>query len=182
MTGTTAHEFRFFLQPVGFIDALSADGLRAWVTARGWDPAVIEAYTAAVPGSSPGDVLAALRTDSFFRVPAARLAEAHSKGPAPTYLYEFTWESPLPGMGSCHALEIPFVFDGPAGGPLHGDALPRALADRMHGAWVAFGKDLDPGWAIFDSDKRTTMVFGSPDSGPVQDPHAALDVFWQGVV
>ncbi|TDP91046.1 para-nitrobenzyl esterase [Labedaea rhizosphaerae] len=185
MTGTTAHEFRFFLQPVGLIDAMSADGLRAWVTARGWDPAIIDAYTAAVPGSSPGDVLAALRTDSFFRVPAARLAEAHSEAPAPTYLYEFTWETPLAGMGSCHALEIPFVFDGLAGAqgrPLYGDDLPQSLADAMHGAWVAFAKDLDPGWTAFDPDKRTTMVFGRPETGPVQDPHAALDPFWQGVV
>ena len=183
MTGTTADEFRFFLQPLGVIDAMTEKSLRAMVAARGWDPAVVEAYRG--PDTSPGDVLAALRTDSFFRIPALRLAEAHSKGTAPTHLYEFTWRSGMPGMGSCHALEIPFVFDGVAGAtgrPLYGEHLPQALADRMHGAWVAFAKDLDPGWPRFDPETRTSMVFGHPDSGAVDDRHAARDALWQGIV
>ena len=58
-----------------------------------------------------------------FRVPALRMCEAASANGDAVYDYLFTWESPALGgfLGSCHALEIPFVFgrlDDAATGPL----------------------------------------------------------------
>src|ERR1044072_621390 len=47
LTGTTADEFRFFLQPVGRIDGMTDDGLRGFVRAMGWDPGVIDGCTTA---------------------------------------------------------------------------------------------------------------------------------------
>jgi hypothetical protein len=44
-------------------------------------------YRANRPGASPGDILAALVTDRFFRLPALAVAEARIGGPAPTYVY-----------------------------------------------------------------------------------------------
>ncbi len=52
------------------------------------------AYRAAHPGGSAGDLLAAIQTDWYWRMPALRLAEAHAKRGASTYMYEFAWRSP----------------------------------------------------------------------------------------
>ena len=97
----------------------------------------LAAYSARYPGAGPGDLLAAVETDWWVRIPAIRLADAHAGGGARTYMYEFAW--PAPGLGAVHALEIPFVFDTLGGdarlfGPLLGGNAPQALADSMQRA------------------------------------------------
>lgn len=47
-------------------------------------------------------------------------------------------------------MEIPYVFDHLADAErLTGPDAPQAVADAMHGAWVAFAKTGDPGWAPY---------------------------------
>ena len=116
-----------------------------------------------LPTASPGELLAAIQTDWWCRIPAIRLADAHAQpdgrgrrraGRGRTFMYEFAWPSPVAGgmFGACHALEIPFVFDtldeasGQMLGNLLGDAPPQALARAMHRAWVSFAATGDPGW------------------------------------
>ena len=88
-----------------------------------------------------------------------------------------------PGLGACHALEIGFVFDtldlGPNQmlGPMLGGA-PQALADAMHGAWVAFATTGDPGWPRYDPDRRATMRFDTV-SRVVDDPRAFERGLWE---
>ena len=80
-----------------------------------------------------------IQTDWWCRIPAIRLADAHAKSPAATYMYEFAWRSPqFDGrLGACHALEIAFVFDtldkGPNQmlGPLLGIDPPQPLATAI---------------------------------------------------
>src|SRR6266700_2401513 len=96
-------------------------------------------YRATRSDASPGDLLAAIVTDWFYRIPAIRLAEAHTKGNGATYMYEFAWRSPMfdGKLGACHALEIPFVFDtlGKEGyEALIGTNPPQEIADAMHAA------------------------------------------------
>ena len=72
---------------------------------------------------TPRDLWVAIATEFVFRLPSVRLADAHAGAAAPgvgTYCYLFTWESPAFGgyLGSCHALEIPFVF-----GTVHNPAI-----------------------------------------------------------
>jgi para-nitrobenzyl esterase len=116
-------------------------------------------------------VWSAIMTDRVFRIPAIRLAEAHgSQGRAGTYAYLFEWKSTAFGgaLGSCHALEIPFVFDNlhqPGVTVFAGDDPPQALADAMHRAWIAFARSGDPNhdglphWPRYDADTRATMHF-----------------------
>jgi carboxylesterase type B len=70
-------------------------------------------YRATRQNATAGDLLEAIFTDWFFRIPAIRLAEARVASSAATYMYEFAWRSPQfdKRLGACHALEIPFVFD-----------------------------------------------------------------------
>ena len=103
--------------------------------------AALAAYRAAHPGAGPGELLAAVQSDWYFRIPALRLADAHAKSPAATYMYEFAWRSPQFGgrLGACHGAEIAFVFDtlGDGTEALAGADPPQQLADTMHAAWVA---------------------------------------------
>ena len=144
MVGTNSDEHRVFLVPGGAIDKVTADNLAAAVAAYGLPvEETLTAYRAADPGASAGDLLAALQTDWYWRIPAIRLADAHAKHTSATYMYEFAWRSPaFNGLfGACHALEIPFVFDTldarftPMVGPLLGTNPPQQLADAMHAAW-----------------------------------------------
>ena len=68
-------------------------------------------------------------------------------------------------LGSCHALELPFVFgklDLPGLDRFAG-ASPAAevLSGQMMDAWLAFARTSNPGWPTYDATRRATMVFGS---------------------
>ena len=68
---------------------------------RHWEllgPAVGDLYRANRPLAAPGDLLAAVLTDRYFRLPALAVAEARAAGPAATYVYEFAWPSPVHGL------------------------------------------------------------------------------------
>lgn len=116
--------------------------------------------------AQPSAVLLAARTDEMFRSPATQLAEAHQ---GDTYSYLFQWASRVKGLGSTHALEIPFMFntlDRPGVEFFLGEGvIPTDLAGRMHATWAEFVKTGDPGWACYDAaSDRQTMVFDQPGS------------------
>ena len=185
LAGTNADEWGLFLVSTGMIERVTAEALAGAVATIGLPvEATLDAYRAAHPGAGAGDLLAAIQTDWWCRIPALRLADAHAKGTAATYMYEFAWPSPQFGgrLGACHALEIPFVFHtlGEGTVPLWGTDPPQSLADAMHCAWVAFATTGDCGWPRYDLRRRATMRF---DTTPavVDDPRAAERALWAGV-
>ncbi len=185
MVGTNTDEHRLFLVPGGAIDHVTAEALAGAVAAYGLPvEATLAAYRAAQRGASAGDLLAAIQTDWYWRIPAIRLADAHAKGTASTYMYEFAWRSPQFNgrLGACHALEIAFVFDtlGHGTEPLLGTDPPQQLADTMHAAWVAFATNGDCGWPKYDLSRRATMRFDTT-SEVVDDPRSAERALWEGV-
>ncbi len=197
LVGTNSDDWRMFPVLGGFIDQVTDAALTGPVDVYGsWSlsafglPAetALPAYRAAHPDGSPGDLLAAVLTDWWVRVPAVRLADAHAPAPARTFMYEFAWPSPAFGgrLGACHGLEIPFVFDTldlgteqMLGGAL-GENPPQQLADTIHAAWVRFAKDGDPGWPRYDLEHRATMRFDLTPS-VVEDPDARERELWSGV-
>ncbi|MGW0520734.1 carboxylesterase/lipase family protein [Crossiella sp. NPDC003009] len=92
--------------------------------------------------------VAAALTEQLFREPAYTLAESRT-GAAATYLYEFGWRSPLPGVGAAHGLELGFVFDNLGHSRLEGEKPPAELAREVNGNWVSFAAHGDPGWPRF---------------------------------
>jgi len=136
--------------------------------------AAVEAYRRARPEGSLGDVWSAIMTDQIFRLPAARLLDAQSRQTDQTWMYLFTWATPAFGgtLGSCHALEIPFVFnnlDKPGASAFTGAATPemQQLAETMQDAWIAFARTGDPNhpglprWERYEPGRRATMVFNA---------------------
>jgi para-nitrobenzyl esterase len=187
MVGATSEEWRFFLVPTGAIDRVTEDRLLTTARVMGLDvEQALPAYRASRPQATPGDLLGALISDWFFRIPAIRLAEAHGKNGGSPYMYEFAWRSPLfdGRFGAVHALEIGFVFDNlriDGAMPLAGDEPPQALAEVMHRAWVAFATSGAPGWSPYDSRARTVMRFDGAGGTVVTDPAANERRLWDGI-
>ncbi|MFD5179608.1 carboxylesterase/lipase family protein [Nocardia sp. NPDC058379] len=182
IAGTTADEFRFFTVPTGITAAVTADTLPFVLTRYGIDPAVAQTYSAQRPDAGPAEIFNAILTDWCFRAGTVDFAEANAAG-APTHVYEFAWPTDLPGLGACHVLEVPFVFDALAGAhALTGPHPPQALADEIHAAWVRFATDGDPGWPAFDSENKQVRIFDTPASSTVANPRGAeLDALRQTI-
>jgi para-nitrobenzyl esterase len=187
IVGTNTDECRLFLVPGGAIEHVGDDAVAAAVRAYGLpvEP-TLAAYRTAYPGASAGDLLAAIQTDWYWRIPALRLADAHAThgDASATYMYEFAWRSSqFEGrLGACHSLEIPFVFDtlGCDTAPLWGPAPPQELADSMHAAWVAFATCGDCHWPRYEPSRRATMRF-DVTSAVVDDPRCTERTLWASV-
>ena len=187
LIGSNVEEHRLFMVPNGLVDAVDDDMLDAAAADRDLSAEGIAQYRNNRPGASPGDVLAAVSTDWFFRIPALRAAEARigNGASAGTWVYEMSWRSPLfdGRLGACHALEIPFAFDtlDTEGAEwLTGPQPPAQLAETMHGAWVRFATTGDPGWPQYDLTERPTMRFDTI-SEVVNNPRASEREVWDGV-
>jgi carboxylesterase type B len=193
IVGTNTDDWKLFLTITGAIGQITEQILTGPVAVYGYQAlaayglpveTALDAYRAADPSARPGDLLAAVQTDWWVRIPAIRLADGHANTPSGTYMYEFAW--PAPGLGAVHALEVPFVFDtlskdAPLFGPLFGGAdPPQELADTMHAAWVSFATNGDPGWPNYDLRRRATMRFNTT-SQVVDDPRAWERALWEGV-
>ncbi|WP_063045082.1 carboxylesterase/lipase family protein [Nocardia pseudovaccinii] len=171
IAGCTAEEFRFFTVPTGIAAGITVDTLPFVLTRYGLDPALGDIYGANRPRATAADVFAAIITDRAFRSDTLRIAQSNAAAGAPSFAYEFAWSSGIEGLGACHVLEVPFVFDALAGAhTLTGPNPPQPLADEIHSAWVAFAESGDPGWARFEEDSRRVQIFDSPESGVVSDP------------
>jgi para-nitrobenzyl esterase len=174
LTGTTEEEARLMLVTSGALPQVTDADVLAVASAHGITPRP-------APGDSPGDLLARVLTDAFYRIPALRLAETRA-ATAPTWMYRFDLRSTAAGglLGAAHAVELPFVFDTldtDGATLLAGTNAPAKVAATMHAAWVSFVTDLDPGWAPYHPSTRTTMLFDLA-SRPVDHPYAGLLPHW----
>jgi para-nitrobenzyl esterase len=180
LIGTNRDELTLFGLGNPALMALDEEGVERWVDNAVPDMSgaeVIDAYRAArqARGESieASDAWVAIGTDIVFRWPSLQLAAAHVARGSRAYVYLFDWESPAFGgiLGSCHALELPFVF-----GAVHlpvvqvfsgaGPAVEN-LSMQMQQAWLAFAATGDPAherigsWRQWDPAVRATMIFGA---------------------
>jgi len=190
LCGTTLEEMKLFSLLDAAQEEVDPDVVveRARVFLGDRAPAMVELYQRSRPGASGTDIWTAMATDLVFRIPAIRLLEAQSSVATECWAYLFTMRSTAFGgaLGSCHGMEIPFVFDNlsragvelftgnPPGGP--------ELAARMHRAWMAFAASGDPAhddlppWPRYETGRRATMELGSPCrvlDDPMGDERAA---------
>lgn len=122
------------------------------------------------------DIIDAIRSDIGQRIPAMNLAIAQGSHAPGSFNYLFTHASPARhgALGSCHALELPFVW-----GTLHTPTQDRfagagpevqRLSGEMMDAWIGFARSGSPAhegigpWAGYDAAARQTMIFGHPSA------------------
>ena len=195
LIGNTRDESALFNANNEAVRALERDGLVERVAGLVGDraEAVVAAYTDARAGRgcdcSPQAVLSAIMTDNTFRLPGIRTAELHGSHTPYVWMYLFDWESPAweGRLGSCHSLDIPFVWgtyraekmaDFCGSGPGVED-----LSAKMMDIYLAFARTGDPStdalpdWPRFTPERRATMHLG-PDCGvenaPMEEERRAL--------
>jgi len=138
--------------------------------------------------ADPVDLWLAFQTDRMFRQHSVALAAAHAEGGNEVWMYLFTRASPVAGglLGSCHALELPFVFgtlDGPTEAITERDPAAERLSDRMQHAWLSFAREGSPGsvdgldWPRYDAQHRRTMQLGD-EVQVIEDPESEERVLW----
>ena len=180
MVGSTLEEQKLFSMMDPGLPSLDRAGLGARVSRRleaSAADALIDSYDEARAKRGedvkPSELFSAIETDRVFRIPGVRLALTQRRHDPRVYSYLFTWPSPAMGgaLGSCHALELGFVFgtnnmSGMAAFAGSGPAAEK-LATQMQDAWIAFARSGDPSsesageWKPYDQAHRSTMVFGA---------------------
>lgn len=143
--------------------------------------------------NNPSDINDAIYTDFMFHIPSIRLAEAQSQHRANTYMYLFTWKSPLAGgrYGAMHALELSFVFnillDRDIGIFPRKTEETQGLSEKMMDAWIAFAHSGNPNnenipeLPPYDLEKRATILFDKKVT--IQyDPYGNERESWEGIL
>ena len=124
----------------GLLGMMHPDGASAFATYRA-------ARRERGEDDSPDEIFVAAIGDVMLRIPGLRLADAQTSR-APTYAYLFDWESPAMNgaLGSCHALELPFVFGTHAVAPEFCGSGPvaDAFSELTMDTWLAFAKTGNP--------------------------------------
>ncbi len=192
--GTNKDEATGFLLADPTVRTLDEAGLhaRVQVFAKERTDELIAAYRRVYPQAPLGDLFTAIASDQMMRINSITVAESkHAQGAAPVFMYLFTWETPaLNGrLKSCHALEIPFVFDNieRSGDFTRGAPECFTLAEKMSEAWLAFARDGVPSyrglptWPAYMPEERATMIFDTT-CRVVNDPGGELRRAWSGML
>ena len=134
-------------------------------------------------------VYTAIMTDSMFRIPAIKTAEAQGRHTPEVWSYRFDYPSPAYDgkLGACHSLDIPFIWGTYEAGNMRrfcGEGPHVAeLSETMMNTWLAFAKTGNPNWEglpdwpTYSADERAVMSLGLE---PAIDyaPGEAERVFW----
>jgi len=149
---------------------------------------VLSVYKKTRPEATPWDLLIGIASEGF-RLSSIQLAERKATGgPAPVFMYLFTWQSNFLGglFKAGHGLEIPFVFDITDDVGMTGDRPDKyELAAQVSGAWTAFARSGDPNhpgipkWEPYTIDNRATMLFDVPCCIEIDPAREELDA-WEG--
>jgi para-nitrobenzyl esterase len=197
LIGTNRDELTLFGLGNPALAALDEGGVIRWIANAAPDvptDELLTSYREIRRGRSESvsvrDLWVAVGTDNVFRWPSLQLAAAQGLQGERTYVYLFDWESPAFGgiLGSCHALELPFVF-GAVGVPavqLFTGAGPEveALSAQMQQAWLAFARTGDPSngetapWPTWEPTTRSTMIFGA-HTGVIDAPRDEELALWE---
>jgi para-nitrobenzyl esterase len=131
--------------------------------------AVIEAFRRNRPQATPSDLYFLIATFLRTTKDTIELAEKRvARGGAPTYLYQFTWRTPVQGgrYRTPHYLDLPFVFNNLRDAESLVGAGPemQPMADRFGLLWTSFARHgapaapRTPKWEAFDLKTRATLL------------------------
>ncbi|MFD3377529.1 MULTISPECIES: carboxylesterase/lipase family protein [unclassified Streptomyces] len=160
-------------------DAVRADMAAAVGEAAAQD--LWDSYEAAEPDGTAARLRLRFLSDYVYRIPASRMADAHTRAGGSAHQYLFAADLPVVGAG--HGTEVALVFgtydtaDGLLA-PVY-DQWPEsaALSAELMTAWTAFAGSGDPGWAPHAPETADVRVFGA--TGPTTEPPAHTRKAWQ---
>ena len=187
--GTTKDESRIFnlLNPAlnNLDNAQALDVLRINHPERADDISAL--YTHCFPEYTPTQLIAAVDTDTHFKLPMWNLLHKRAQSLKNTWSYMFTWTSPIFDgvLGASHGLDIPFIFNNVDSQRVHvytgNDPSAPSLANEMSNDLLTFGRTGKPNWAPYSLDSRNIKLFNVPSSmlqASDQSPHNLVYDFW----
>jgi para-nitrobenzyl esterase len=192
MIGCTKHEANFMLASAGVDKTKVTEEQLQQRTSGivGADHAaeLIAGYRKHYPTFTPGEMLVRVMSDST-RFASIKAAEAHiHAGGAPTYMYLFTWESPvMPTLQSSHGIDGGFYFGNTEVLPMtKGNPEAQQISAKGSAAWASFARSGNPSnpslgtWPQYTAEKRSTMVFAA--TSRVEDgPMDADRLLWEKI-
>lgn len=163
--------------------------------------ALLERIYPGAAGAQWGPSRRALVGDRRFSYPVWQWARTHADSArAPTWVYEFDHELPLPddlppppdggpAYGCFHTAELPFTWDNLDARPWAWREVDRELAARMADAWVRFITHGDPNgaglpqWSHLDAAKSESLMAWGPQVAPRElRRREAFEVFFEPYV
>lgn len=123
------------------------------------------------PDTTPDDILEKVNSDWLIVSPTMQVAEAIRTAGGDAFVYELSVD-PEGGIGSPHAIDLPFTFDTFTEGT--GSFIPRPTEQeletgrRLRSAWIRFATTGDPGWPAWTSEQMTRVWGG--DNGLTRYP------------
>jgi para-nitrobenzyl esterase len=202
LIGTNRDEFKLFtftdrdrLDDAGLVERVHQIADRCDVGDERLADRLMGTYGPIVGERNPGanQRWVALQSDRIFHYPAARLADLQAQHQPKTYSYLFDWQPPILGraLGSCHGLDLPFVFGGARGALLRAglvaDRAAGPLCDYMQDAWISFAQTGEPhqgdasDWPAYELRRRYTKGLGAK-LRIFKDPHEAAREFWEPLI
>ena len=106
-------------------------------------------------------------SDLFFRVPAVKIADLHSKNKGNVFLYHWTYPSSIPNFGACHAVELSYIFNNLNEAHFIGNKnINYKLAEISQEMWVNFAKNGNPStekykWEKYNNENKCYMILGN---------------------
>ena len=150
---------------------------------------ILDVYRRTRPEAAPWELLIGITSERARRASILLAERKAAGGPAPVFMYLFTWESNFLGglFKAGHGVEIPFVFDNTDDSPMAGDhPFTRGLAAIVSQTWAAFARNGDPNhafiprWEPYSAEYRPTMLFDVPCRVEIDPGREELDA-WEGM-
>jgi para-nitrobenzyl esterase len=189
IVGHTRDEQRLFTALGGLLGQVTPEQATAALTIFAPGPDGARRYRDGIPAAGPEELYELVHSDWLFRMPSLHLAQAQTAAGGRAHVYELAWSAPGMGgaLGACHGLDVPLVFGNlDRGQPamLIGEspsAEAEALSAHMRAAWTAFAAHGDPGWPLYDAERRLTQLFDTQPAVKAY-PEEASRLIWQDYV
>ncbi|MEV0666209.1 carboxylesterase/lipase family protein [Actinomadura luteofluorescens] len=186
LVGHTRDEHRLFSLIDGVLGQVTPEQTETALHLLAPGPDGARRYREAFPAAADEELYELVNADWLFRMPSLHLAEAQTAGGGRAHLYELTWPAPGAGggLGACHGLDVPLVFGNLSSGQpamLIGDPPSPAaeeLSAQIRGAWTAFAAHGDPGWPVYDTQRRLAKLFDTPSTTAAY-PEETSRLLWQ---
>ncbi|MEV4123754.1 carboxylesterase family protein [Nocardia sp. NPDC049707] len=111
LIGTTQNEATAFFGFDPRIQNITAEGALD-VVAGSQAQQTYQRYAAQHPDATPARIVTEIETDELFRNGTLQIADHHSAGGNPTFVYQFDYHPPTDehALGATHCSELPFLF------------------------------------------------------------------------
>ncbi|MBP5312212.1 MAG: carboxylesterase family protein [Clostridia bacterium] len=166
MIGTNANEFNYWISELGGLIPFAVCARVMYYRDRKLffekEGNIAKDFISSLKGRKLWRIVE-LYNEILFRAPAIKQAEGHSANGGKTFVYYWDEPSAHPFRGSCHAVELAYVFGNTDDTVYTGRTADRRLAETVMDMWANFANTGDPStkdcpWPAYSPESRNTMI------------------------